>query len=386
MRLLCAAVVRSPRLAAQGAHAAPPCHMSMSHRHMCTWRALANGATQARGARSAVSDRCPVLIGEALELVVLPCECGGIDDRVNGRLLRELRVEVSDVRLSANIGLVDGRVFLVKDFLEVDRGEEGVLLELLDVSRARTKPLERVTDEQQLDEPLDIVAEVGGAAELRFQDFLIHVIHVARVERWQASEHLEHERAERPPIHGLPVPNPLQDLGREVLGRPTEGARSVGCCYHLLGEPKVCQADVADLIQQDVFRLQVAVDHIEGMQVAEAEGDLRSVEAHTLDGESSLALESIEEFAARQVVEHHVKFALVLESEKHAREERMPDLLEDVRLCLCVLHLIAPDDGLLLEDLHSIDVGGVLLAHEHDLTETTLAEHLEQIKVLQSHL
>ena len=64
----------------------------------------------------------------------------------------------------------------------------------------------------------------------------------------------------------------------------------------------------------------------------------------------------------------------------------MADLLQDVRLRLGVRHLVAPNYGLFLEHLHGIDVGGVLLAHEHDFAEAALAEHLEQVEVLQAHL
>lgn len=64
----------------------------------------------------------------------------------------------------------------------------------------------------------------------------------------------------------------------------------------------------------------------------------------------------------------------------------MPDLLQDVRLRLRVGHLVAPDDGLLLEHLHRIDVGRPLLAHQHDLAEAALPKHLEKFEVLERHL
>lgn len=63
----------------------------------------------------------------------------GVDDRIDGCLLRELRVEVGDVRLAADVWLVDGRVLLVVDLLERDRREEGVPLQLLDVARPRAE-------------------------------------------------------------------------------------------------------------------------------------------------------------------------------------------------------------------------------------------------------
>ena len=56
--------------------------------------------------------------------------------------------------------------------------------------------------------------------------------------------------------------------------------------------------------------------------MAEAQGDLRCVQPHALDGEAPFALEAVEELAAGEVVEHHVQLALVLEC---CRDEGEPE-------------------------------------------------------------
>lgn len=77
--------------------------------------------------------------------------------------------------------------------------------------------------------------------------------------------------------------------------------------------------------------------------------------------------------------------AFARRTEVHACKEGVADLAEDVRLRLGVRDLVAPDDRLLLEHLHSEDVCAVLLSHEHHLAEATLAEHLEQVEILEAH-
>ena len=177
-----------------------------------------------------------------------------------------------------------------------------------------------------------------GRQRAYLQDLLVHVFGVARVEGREAGEHLEDERPQAPPVDCLAVADALQHLGSEVLGRAAKRARSGRRGDGLLREAEVGQADVAHLVEEDVLRLQVAVDHVQAVQVAcgecasvtgpsravctrgqhtqwrtEPEGDLGAVEAHALDGEAALALEAVEELAARQIVDDHVQLALGLE-------------------------------------------------------------------------
>ena len=69
---------------------------------------------------------------------------GRIDDGVDGLLLGERRVEVGHVGVAAQIWLVDGGVLFSVHLCEVERREEGRLLELLDVFRARAQTAQGV--------------------------------------------------------------------------------------------------------------------------------------------------------------------------------------------------------------------------------------------------
>ncbi|KPI82413.1 hypothetical protein ABL78_8577 [Leptomonas seymouri] len=71
------------------------------------------------------------------------------------------------------------------------------------------------------------------------------------------------------------MPLALDNLWREVLRRSAQRKRSV---RHLLRKPKVGHLHVALVVQQQVLRLQVAVDHVQRMQILEGQHKLRVVE------------------------------------------------------------------------------------------------------------
>jgi DNA-binding HxlR family transcriptional regulator len=58
-------------------------------------------------------------------------------------------------------------------------------------------------------------------------------------------------------------------------------------------------------------------------------------------------------------------------------------LLQDVLLGERVCHLVLLDDDLLLEDLDGVQVVGGLLAAQDHLAERALAQHLDELEVLQ---
>ena len=72
---------------------------------------------------------------------------------------------------------------------------------------------------------------------------------------------------------------PVQNLGRQVLGRAAEAVGSGGgACDALLGEAKVREADVAPGIQQHILRLEIAVHDVQAVNVIDRQGDLGRVE------------------------------------------------------------------------------------------------------------
>lgn len=61
----------------------------------------------------------------------------------------------------------------------------------------------------------------------------------------------------------------------------------------------------------------------------------------------------------------------------------MLGLLEDILFSECVSDLVLLDDDLFLEDLDRVQVVGGLLATEDDLAKGSLAQNLDELKVLQ---
>ena len=95
------------------------------------------------------------------------------------------------------------------------------------------------------------------------------------VEGVNASDHLEREDAERPPIDGLAVALVEEDLGGEILRRATQ---RVCARLAVLGEAEIGQSEVALLVNKDILRLQITVDDVQRMQVLEHECDLSCIE------------------------------------------------------------------------------------------------------------
>lgn len=75
-----------------------------------------------------------------------------------------------------------------------------------------------------------------------------------------AREHLVHENAKRPPVGALVMPLTVDHLGRHVLHRAAERVRlAVGLVCVLFAQAKIRQGNVTFVIQQNVFRLEIAV-------------------------------------------------------------------------------------------------------------------------------
>ena len=61
---------------------------------------------------------------------------------------------------------------------------------------------------------------------------------------------------------------------------------------------------------------------------------------------------------------------------------RYPDLRE----ALLPLDFVVVDDELLLQDLDSVQIAGLLLLRQHDLTEVTLTQDGEEVEVVEANL
>ena len=81
--------------------------------------------------------------------------------------------------------------------------------------------------------------QVRRQVELPLEDLLDGLLAVLGREGRRAGQHVVHERAQRPPVDGLAVARPQQDLGRHVLDGAAEGE---GTVFSLVREelPEIC--------------------------------------------------------------------------------------------------------------------------------------------------
>jgi hypothetical protein len=95
------------------------------------------------------------------------------------------------------------------------------------------------------------------------------------LKRRDANEELVREDAQRPQVDVVCVRLALDHLGREVVERAAEGRPAVR--RGVDGPAKVADLQVAVQAEEDVFRLDVAVDDVLRVQVVERVGHLRHV-------------------------------------------------------------------------------------------------------------
>lgn len=179
-------------------------------------------------------------------------------------------------------------------------------------------------------------------------DFLVDSHRVVVVEGRVASEHLEHEDAEGPPVHILVVTLRLDDLGCQVLRR---SAKCVSLVLDNLGETEISDADVAFSVNEEVLRLEIAVGDVHSVEVLEGEEDLAREEKGHVVGETTFASQQSEKFATAGVVKQHVDVRWRLEVPLQVHDEWMVDDREDFLLTLDVVDLFQFNDRALFQAL-----------------------------------
>mmetsp|Transcript_46173 Transcript_46173/g.128323 ORF Transcript_46173/g.128323 Transcript_46173/m.128323 type:complete len:311 (+) Transcript_46173:496-1428(+) len=206
--------------------------------------------------------------------------------------------------------------------------------------------------EQRLDEvaqPRRVVTPQRRQVESRARDELQQLAHAnvvpaaeLRLPRRRESHHLVQDAAERPDVGPAVVGLALAQLGAHVEGRAALCHRQRRARRERLGQPKVAQLDVAARREEDILRLEIAVEHLDVVvAVGEGRGELvrdtqhrRLLEPcpHTLLGRYAarevaargVLHADVERFAegVRVLVCHHVRVAELLEH-THLVERRV---------------------------------------------------------------
>jgi hypothetical protein len=186
--------------------------------------------------------------------------------------------------------------------LPVDRGpvhagKEGVALDVAHTVGGGAVALVKVELEQLGDEVAQCFGEVARILDVGLEDLRVHLQAVAlgHLEGCEAARHLIHQHTKGPVVHPLVVALALDDLRRSVLGRAAHG---VSLVLHKLGKSKVGQLEVAARIEDEVLRLEIAVDDRLLVQILESKQHLGTIEACATLGEMVLLAQMSKQLTA----------------------------------------------------------------------------------------
>mmetsp|Transcript_21837 Transcript_21837/g.47931 ORF Transcript_21837/g.47931 Transcript_21837/m.47931 type:complete len:529 (-) Transcript_21837:321-1907(-) len=188
-------------------------------------------------------------------------------------------------------------------------------------------------------------------------------------------------------VQGVAFPHRMlchRDLAHDGLG------------LRRVAEIEVAEHDVTVGVQEDVLRLEVAVDVPEEVEVLQREEDLRGVEPHVLLGEALLGLrhEQLEQLPPLAVLHHKVHVPLRLEPRVHCGEEGMVHFLQHRLLYLHAvdlitvdhLHLVESFDGVEAAAVHARAALGALELHQAHGADVALPQRLHRVEVLHADL
>ena len=200
-------------------------------------------------------------------------------------------------------------------------------------------------------------AETSGRMIWTSGQVLAHVLHrdghlVLAVEGDVPDEHLVEHDAERVDV-GLPVDVVAERLlGRDVVRRAEHAA--VGGQPLLLqraGDAEVGDLGGALLVDEDVLRLDVAVDDAARVRGAERAGDLDRVGDRLVDRQAPHAADPLLERLALDVLEDDVGPAVLLARVDHADDVRVVELGDGARLAPEALELVGVRRDLAVHEL-----------------------------------
>jgi hypothetical protein len=173
------------------------------------------------------------------------------------------------------------------------------------------------------------------------------------------------------PVHRLVVALRRNYFRRQVVGRAAQRPCDV---RDLLGEPEVGDLEMAVAVEQQIFRLQVAVDDVVRVQVVQRERDLGGVELCDGVGEALGLAQQTKQLPALDKVHDHVQVLGVLEGAPQRDQERVLDLLQHAPLVVGVLDLLHLDHLRLLQHLDGVEARIVLGLDEVHAPEAAGAE------------
>mmetsp|Transcript_15773 Transcript_15773/g.24208 ORF Transcript_15773/g.24208 Transcript_15773/m.24208 type:complete len:314 (-) Transcript_15773:157-1098(-) len=143
---------------------------------------------------------------------------------------------------------------------------------------------------------------------------------------------------------------------------------------------------MASVVQQNILRLQIAINHIQRVQVTQRQRNLRHKYLGLLLGEAPFLLQMEKELTATIIIQHKIEFRFGLKCVSQMHQKRMLQRLQDFALGIRVLHLMLGNQRLLFQNLHGKYFAIVLLAHLHHFAKRAASNHLQKLKIVGLHL
>jgi len=97
------------------------------------------------------------------------------------------------------------------------------------------------------------------------ENLAVHLVCVFVVEWWQTCQHLVEQYAKRPPIHRLGVTLTVKEFWCKVFRCTAEGVGLVLILHIQLAETEVAKCNVANIIDNNVLRLEITVNDAESV-------------------------------------------------------------------------------------------------------------------------
>mmetsp|Transcript_8919 Transcript_8919/g.26422 ORF Transcript_8919/g.26422 Transcript_8919/m.26422 type:complete len:373 (+) Transcript_8919:906-2024(+) len=242
--------------------------------------------------------------------------------------------------------------------------------DLVRVPTVRRRPLQ-----QAVDDVAGLVREPRREGVLRLRHLLHELLRGSARhadEGRVAGEHLVEQHAQAPEVHGEAVALVQEDLGGHVVQRPTRGGPDGAPLLGQVGAPaKVGDLGAEAVAQEDVVRLQVAVDAALAVQVGDALQDLAVEPAGGRLGQPPgwVPPHQPQEAAVGGELQQHVDVGVVLQEVVEPEDVRVPHAALELHLPVHLLRHVANEERVLLHDLerqHGAGAAVVDPPHEGD--------------------
>ena len=220
-----------------------------------------------------------------------------------------------------------------------------------------------------LDQRPCVLIEIGGEGNFPLEDVSVYSHRVLVVEGVDSGVHLVDENSKGPPVDCLSVALVEYDLGGDVFGGSADGeGSSLG---EELGKSKVGELEVAIVADEEVLGLKISEDDVLGVEVFEAGGDDRAVEAGLVGGEGLDVPEVGEELSAVDELKDKIEVSGILGESFEGDDEGVADLRVHEIFIVDVIYLLGLHDLVLVQQLQGNVFTGLLVLGNLDFAEAT---------------